>query len=148
MVLRVTSNEESDKHKESDDVMVSLKCSLAESLGREPTKAEVKTAKVAMAAAVTDLAGAKSNESAAITLQLVQSTNLGGAESLVVSTAPCSTRSIFVTYSGRKVVTTLSDVRAKAKRSFPINADNGVRMYVGKYLVDQSTLVFIADDDA
>ena len=150
MVLRVTSNE--DKHKESDDVMVSLKRSLAESLGREPTKADLKCAKAALRSKLErnggEAAAAATEPSPTVwrVQKIAQRMTDAGEVELIAPDGFFTQRDMIVFIKGSEVTTTLDDVRAKAKRSFAINEESGVRVFIGTSLDQPASIAFVADE--
>jgi hypothetical protein len=121
-----------------------LKEMLASMLGKKPSAEQTKAAKTALKASLEHSgSGVTATGVADVTtweLQLVMQEE----EELRAATGPCTTRSMLIAYTGAIVTTTLEDVRSKAKKSFAVSADSGIRVYLGESL---AKLAFIADEN-
>ena len=121
-----------------------LKGLLTSMLGRSPSTEQTKAAKSALKASLEPSGpGVTAAGVADVTtweLQLVMQEE----EELRAATGPCTTRLMLIAYTGSIVTTTLEDVRSKAKKSFAVSADSGIRVYLGESL---SKLAFIADEN-
>ena len=127
---------------------MTLKHDLKTQLGRDATKAELKAAKAAALSAVTSNSGPNPTaepDAASFVLQLVTKETVDKETNLVLAHGQFTKRNMLVSYKGKHVITTLEDVRTKAKKSFEVNSDNGLRVYLGESLMPDN-LVFISDE--